>query len=119
MKRKTNIGSRMAAAQMHALAAVRREIRSRDSAGSCKYLQEFNSSFRQYEGVLAAQELDERVAAASMVLIGDYHALPASQKLCASLIGKVAHRSQIVLGVEAVLSRDQQHLDSWWRGGIT
>ena len=103
---------------MHALAAVRREIRSRDTSSSCKYLREFNYSFRKYERRLSTQELNERATTASLLLVGDYHALPASQKFAASLIENIALRSKVVLGVEAALSRDQAHLDAWWRREI-
>lgn len=104
---------------MHALAAVRREIRSRDAASQSKYLREFTRSFRKYERVLNAQELNERIAVADIVLIGDYHALPASQRFVATLLERVAQRSPVVLGVEAALSRDQRILDSWWRREIS
>ena len=108
----------MAAAQMHALAAVRQEIRTRDTSGRCKYLREFNSSFRQYERVLSTQEVEDRIASASLLLVGDYHALAASQKFAAGLIERIAQNKKVVVGVEAILSRDQQHLDSWWRREI-
>lgn len=118
MKRKTKVAARMSAAQMHALAAVRREIRSRDSAARSKYLREFTQSFREYEGVLSDQELGERISAASIVRAGDYHALPAAQDCAANLLKQIAQGAPVVLGVEAVLARDQRILDSWWRQGI-
>jgi uncharacterized iron-regulated protein len=119
MKLKINSGSRMAAAQMHALAAVRREIRTRDTRVRCKYLREFNSSFRQYERALSTQEMEGRITSASLLLVGDYHALAASQKFAAGLVERIVQKSKLVLGVEAILSRDQQHLDSWWRREIS
>jgi hypothetical protein len=93
---------------MHALAAVRREIRSRDSASSSKYLREFTTAFRSYDASLTSEQLDERLAAADIVFVGDYHALPASQHFAAMLLERVAAGCPVVLGVEAVLSRDQQ-----------
>jgi uncharacterized iron-regulated protein len=118
MKRTTNVESRLAEAQMHALAAVRREIRSRDSADRSKYLREFTQSFRKYDRVLSSEEFDKRVGGASILLVGDYHALPASQHFAANLLERVAQGSPVVLGVEAALSRDQEVLDSWWRREI-
>jgi len=118
MKRKSKAASRMSSAQMHALAAVRQEIGSRDSARSCKYLRDFSDSFLNYDRALSTDELDRRLNAASMVLVGDYHALPASQHFAASLVEQIAQRSSVVLGVEAVLSRDQRLLDAWWRREI-
>src|SRR5215469_2259102 len=120
MKRNVKIGERRrAAAQMHALAAVRREIGSRDRASGRKYLQEFSQAFEDYERTLTSAELEARVAGADIVLVGDYHSLAASQRFTASLIERLALARPIVLCVEAVLSRDQEILESWWRREIS
>jgi hypothetical protein len=103
---------------MHALAAVRREIVLRDSSGGRKYLREYTQAFRRYESVLSASELEQKIAGADVLLVGDYHALPASQRHGASLIEQIAAKRPVVLCVEAVLSRDQAILDSWWRREI-
>ena len=99
---------------MQALTVVKREIRSRDSASKSTYLREFRQSFHAYERTLSARELEERISAAKILLVGDYHALPASQKFAAGLLEQVAQNSPVILGVEAVFSRDQRILDSWW-----
>lgn len=104
---------------MHALAAVRREIRSHGSTGPRKYLGEFTQAFRKYDCTLSTAELDARTAAADIVLVGDYHALPASQKFAAELIERIAATRPVVLGVEAILSRDQNILEQWWRREIS
>lgn len=119
MARKSDQRLRRTAAQMHALAAVRREIKSRDSAGGSKYLREFNQAFQKYDSVLNSGELNERLAQADILLIGDYHALPASQRFTAELVEKQAQQRPVVLGLEAVLSRDQSILDAWWRREIS
>lgn len=120
MKRKLKTGERRrAAAQMHALAAVRREIRSRDRASGRKYLQEFSQAFPDYERTLTPEELHDRVGAADIVLVGDYHSLAASQRFAASLLERLALARPIVLAIEAVLSRDQGILESWWRREIS
>jgi hypothetical protein len=103
---------------MHALAAVRREIRSRDSASRSKYLREFTTAFRNYDATLTPEQLDERLSTADIVFVGDYHALPASQRFAATLLERVAATRPVILGVEAVLSRDQQILTAWWRREI-
>jgi Haem-binding uptake, Tiki superfamily, ChaN len=113
-----NLEARVAAAQVHALTAVRREICARDSAASCKYLRDFTRSFDTYERALTGEEFEERIEAAGILLVGDYHALPASQKFASSLLERLAQHSPVVLGVEAVFSRDQRILDSWWRREI-
>src|SRR5215469_1882685 len=107
MRRTRNSADRRAAAQMHALAAVRREIRTHGSTGPRGYLREFTQAFLRYDCVLTAPELEARIAAADIILVGDYHALPASQKFAAELIERISAMRPVVLGVEAILSRDQ------------
>ncbi len=118
MKRAAKTGERQSAAQMHALAAVRREIVSRDSSGRGKYLREYAQAFRRYETALTAAQLEQKIGAADILLVGDYHALAASQRYAVTLIEQIAYKRPLVLCVEAVLSRDQQILDSWWRREI-
>jgi hypothetical protein len=120
MKRRVKTGERRrAAAQMHALAAVRREIGSRDRASGRKYLQEFSQAFLRYERTLTPEELHDKVSAADILLVGDYHSLAASQRFTASLVERLALVRPVVLGVEAVLSRDQELVESWWRREIS
>src|SRR6516225_4557529 len=101
MNSPNNSGSRIAAAQLHALTAVRREIRTRDSAARSKYLRAFTQSFHTYERTLTPQEFEERINAARILLVGDYHALAASQTFAACLLEGVAQQFPIVLGFEA------------------
>ena len=118
MGRTRNPVNRRTAAQMHALAAVRRDIGSHRPTGPRKYLRQFSQAFRKYDRVLSTAELDARIAAADIILVGDYHALPASQQFAANLIERVASSRPVVLGVEAILSRDQTMLDAWWQREI-
>jgi hypothetical protein len=117
-KTASNPESRRTAAQMHALAAVRREIGPRDSAGGRKYLREFAQAFPKYDSVLPPEQLNSKIAAADILLIGDYHALPASQRFASQVIEHLASARPVVLGLEAVLSRDQRILEAWWRREI-
>jgi hypothetical protein len=103
---------------MHALAAVQREIESRDSASDRKYLREFTQAFRRYDAVLTSEQLNEKIAAADVLLVGDYHALPASQRFAGILVERLSQGRPVLLGVEAILSRDQHILDAWWRREI-
>jgi len=118
MKAAGNPEQRRTAAQMHALAAVRSEITPRDSAGSHKYLREFTQAFQRYDSVLNLEQLNSKIAGADILLIGDYHALPASQRFVARLIEQSAGSRSVALGLEAVLSRAQRILDEWWRREI-
>ena len=103
---------------MHALAAVRHDIGSQDPGRGRGYLREFTQQFREFDSVLSQDELQQRIADASTVLIGDYHALPACQRFAAEMIETSARKRPLVLGVEAVLARDQRILDAWWRREI-
>jgi len=105
---------------LHALAEVEREIRMQDSHGRRKYLREFNKAFRTYESVLTGEEVQGALRGADVVLVGDYHALPASQRSAASLLEHraLAGDRPVVLGVETIFVRDQHILDEWWRREI-
>ena len=116
----THLRSRRSAAQRHALAGVEREIRSSDRNGSRKYLKDFIQAFRNYDSVLDSGQLQALVRDADVLLVGDYHALPASQRFAATLFEQRAHASgrPVVLAVETIFARDQHILDEWWRREI-
>jgi uncharacterized iron-regulated protein len=116
----TNLGSRRNAAQLHALAGVEREVRANDPSGRRKYLRDFSNAFRAYDSILDSEQLTTAVHAADVVLIGDYHALPASQHYAATLLEQRAQPGDrpIVLGVETIFSRHQHILEEWWRREI-
>ena len=115
-----NLRSRRSAAQLHALAGVEREIRAQDSYSRRKYLREFNQAFRDYDSLLDSAQIGDALHAADVVLIGDYHALPAAQRYAASLLEQraLAGDRPVVLGVETIFARDQHILDEWWRREI-
>jgi Haem-binding uptake, Tiki superfamily, ChaN len=115
-----NLRFRRSAAQLHALAGVEREIRAQDSHHRRKYLREFNQAFRNYDTLLDSAELQTTLHCADVVLIGDYHALPAAQRHAASMIEQraLAGDRSVVLGVETIYARDQHILDEWWRREI-
>ena len=120
MSSSANLRSRRSAAQLQALAGVEREIRAQDSHGRRKYLREFNEAFRSYDALLDAGQIQAAVHAADIVLIGDYHALPAAQRHAAHLLEQraLAGNRPVVLGVETIFARDQHILDEWWRREI-
>ena len=111
--------SRRSAAQLHALASVEREIRAVDPAAGRKYLRDFREAYRSYDSILSASDVRRQIGKAGIVLVGDYHALPNSQHYLATLLRDPDLRQRpIVLGVEAIFSRDQHILDEWSRGEI-
>jgi hypothetical protein len=120
MTRDNTLGLRRTAAQRHALAKVEREIRASDPHTRRKYLRDFRHAFLNYAEVLTARQLEVAYRGADMLLVGDYHALPAYQRFCADLVQKLANGSRpVVLGVEFILSRDQRVLDLWSKGEIS
>jgi uncharacterized iron-regulated protein len=120
MTQNSDLRSRRSAAQLEALAEVQREIRSQDSSSQRKYLKEFTQAFRSYEAVIDPAQLETEIHLADVLLIGDYHALPASQRFAASLIEARVQRGDrpIVVGLETIFSRDQHIVDAWWRHEI-
>src|ERR1700716_2096365 len=120
MSSTANLRLRRNAAQLTALAGVEREIRAQDSHGRRKYLREFSRAFRNYDSLLDSQQIQSALQSADVVLIGDYHALPAAQRYAASLIELRALTGDrpVVLGVETIFARDQHILDEWWRREI-
>src|SRR3954466_13921558 len=116
----TNLRLRRSAAQLTALAGVEREIRAQDSHNRRKYLREFNEAFKRYESVLSREQLQETLRAADVILIGDYHALPAAQRCAASLLEQraLAGDRPVILGLETIFARDQHIVDEWWRREI-
>src|SRR5258706_2830736 len=115
-----NLRFRRSAAQLHARPGVEREIRAKDSHSRRKYLREFTQAFRSYDSLLDSQQTHNALHAADVVLIGDYHALPAAQRCAASLLEQraLAGDRPVVLGVEAIFVRDQHILEEWWRREI-
>jgi Haem-binding uptake, Tiki superfamily, ChaN len=116
----TNLRARRSAGQLHALAGVEREIRAQDSHNRRKYLREFGDAFRTYDSLLDSPQIQNAMQAADVVLIGDYHALPAAQRYAASVVEQraLAGGRPVVLGVETIFARDQHILDEWWRREI-
>jgi Haem-binding uptake, Tiki superfamily, ChaN len=111
--------SRRSAAQLHAIASVEREIRTIDPASGRKYLRDFREAYTSYEKVLTPNDVRREIAKAGTVLVGDYHALPNSQRYIASLLRDYElNQRPVVLGIETIFSRDQHILDEWCDGEI-
>lgn len=111
---------RRSAAQLHALAQVEREIRATDPNSRRKYLRDFSEAFRSYQSVLTSEQLQAMLRSAGTLLVGDYHALPASQHYAATLATGLAASGErpVVLGLETIFARDQHIVDEWMREEI-
>jgi hypothetical protein len=111
---------RRTAAQQLALLEVKREISATDSHGRLKYVRDFSEAFRDYESTLSVPELKRRYRNADVLLVGDYHALAASQDFAAALLAQLAQDGRpVALALEMVFTRDQYVLDEWLRGEIS
>jgi len=104
-----------------ALAEIEPEIQASDQTWRRRYLRDYHEAFRSYEKVLDLSALERLIASASLILVGDYHALPECQTFVADLMRTCARIKHvpIVLAVEAIFSRDQHILDEWWGGQIS
>ena len=139
---------RISAAQLYAVSQVEREIRAVDPHSQRKYLREFTEAFQSYSTLVSSSELMEELLQADVLLVADYHTLPASQHYAATLIQQLSsgtptnakatddvgdstptnvkmafsdvssRRRPVVLALEAIYSRDQRILDDWQDGHI-
>lgn len=110
---------RRSAGQFYALANLQREIQATDPNGRRKYLRDFSEAFRDYESLVTLLQVEAELCQADVVLIGDYHALPISQRFACRILERAARCGRaVVLGVETVFARDQHILDEWVRGEI-
>ena len=111
---------RRTAAQQLALLQVKREISATDPHGRLKYVRDFSEAFRDYRRALNDSEFKQQCSTADVLLVGDYHALAASQDYTASLLGQLVQSDRpVVLALEMAFSRDQYVLDEWLRGEIS
>jgi hypothetical protein len=111
--------SRRSAAQLHAIASVEREIRAVDPAAGRKYLRDFRDAYTSYQRVVSLDDVRREIAKTGIALVGDYHALPNSQRYLASLLRDSEFRQRpLVLGLETIFARDQHILDEWSSGEI-
>ncbi|HEY2497067.1 MAG TPA: ChaN family lipoprotein [Candidatus Angelobacter sp.] len=111
---------RTTAAQQLGLLQVKREISATDPHGRLKYVRDFSEAFRDYRRALTDTEFREQYATADVILVGDYHALAASQDFASSLVVQIAQSGRpVVLALEMSFSRDQYVIDEWLHGEIS
>lgn len=105
---------RCSAAQLEALARLEREIRATDPSNRSKYVREFTEAYPSYHSVLKPHEWRAQVLDSHIVLVGDYHALEASQRFCETTLTQLSTAGRkVVFGMEMVFARDQHLLDAW------
>ena len=100
-----------------AVGRLRAEIAKLDGSSRRAYIRAFH---REFSGPGSSSSFDDLVVAcfkADLVYVGDFHALPSSQRFAARLLREIARRSRrSVLAVEMVFGRHQRILDQWLQG---
>ena len=116
----SQLRQRRSAAQLYAASAVEREIRAADPYSGHEYIRVFAEAFQSYRSPISRSALLDELLHANVLLVADYHALPASQHYTASLIEQLsaAGPRPPVLALEAIYARDQHALDLWRNGRI-
>ena len=97
-----------------AVARLRGEIGRIDGTSRRAYIRAFRKEFRHLQAPSSFDDLVIACFRADLVYLGDFHALPASQRFAARLISEIARRSRrSVLAMEMVYGRHQPVLDQW------
>ncbi len=106
----SHLRQRRSAAQLYAVSQVEREVRAADPHSGDKYIRVFAEAFQTYRSRLSRSGLLDELLQADVLLVADYHALPASQHYTANLIEQLSERAQrpLVLALEAIFARDQR-----------
>ncbi|MBI4160999.1 MAG: ChaN family lipoprotein [Acidobacteria bacterium] len=98
---------------------LKKELEGVDRNSRGRYIRDFQRAFRSYRDLSSHDDLVLACSKADLVLIGDYHALPASQQFAARLLDAIAPRSgRTVLAMEMVFGRHQRVLDRWLAGDL-
>ena len=100
----SQLRQRRSEAQLYAVAQVEREVRAVDPHSGDEYIRVFSEAFRTYRSRLSSSGLLDELLQADVLLVADYHALPASQHYTASLIAQLscASSGRCVLALEAI-----------------
>lgn len=111
---------RRSAGERHALAGVARKIQASDRLLRRKYLRDYNQAFNTYRSLLSSEQLASELLHADILLIGDYHALPASQHFAVEVLQTIHEGGKTpTLGLEAIFASDQDLLKEWQRQKIS
>jgi len=113
-------GREAVAFQKAAVARLKREIVGVDRNNRRRYIREFHDEFRSFLAVSSRDDLIIDCYKADIIYLGDYHALPASQRFASEMLAEIATRAQeTILCLEMVYGRDQANLDRYMSGGIS
>jgi len=98
---------------------LRREVLGADDSLHHPYFRALDRQLTGYEQAVSHGDLVAAASLASVIYVGDFHAVPAYQTFAAGLLGSLALRvPELALGVEFVHSRQQHVLDRRQAGEI-
>ncbi len=101
------------------VSGIKKEIAQVDRHTTRRYIRDFHEEFRDFDALSSLDDLIIDCFRADIIYIGDYHALPASQRFAATLLREITARSRrVILAVEMVYGRNQRVLDDWMGGVI-
>ncbi|PTL77244.1 ChaN family lipoprotein [Vitiosangium sp. GDMCC 1.1324] len=116
---------------MRASLALHLALFRRQKAQIARVIEGHSAAFRTYEAryrrrtseyqrVLPASAVSQRVQAADVVYVGDYHTLPLAQETYLELVEGVRETNRrVVLALECVEGRHQAAVDAWLAGRLT
>jgi Haem-binding uptake, Tiki superfamily, ChaN len=106
--------------QREAVRRIQTDIGEIHPSPSRKYIQEFTDEFGVFESVCHPDAILRQALDASLIWVGDYHALAKSQIYVVDLLKEVAQRKEnVTLAVEPIFARSQEILDQWMSGMIS
>ena len=107
-----NPAKKLLAHQKRAAEHLRREVMGADGSLRHPYFRDLDRQLRSYLHPVADSDLAAACSLADLVYVGDYHAVPASQKYAADLLKRIVrHVPRLTVGVEFVYTRQQRILD--------
>ena len=105
--------------QRRAAERLRRELMELDGSHGHRYFKTFERQLRGGGSALETTDLYLAASLVDLIYVGDFHALPASQRLAADLLEQVAARvPRLALGVEFIYTRQQRVLDRRQSGAL-
>jgi hypothetical protein len=116
----SQLRQRRSEAELYAALQVERQVRAADPHSEHEYIRAFSQAFRTYRSRLSRSGLLDELLRADVLLVADYHALPASQHYTAGLLDQLSSAGSrpLALAMEAVYARDQHILNAWRNGRI-
>ena len=89
------------------------------SPGLIRYQKEYERELAKPWKVSSRDQLLASLQAARVVWLGDFHALQQSQKAQLRILKALPVSGKVLLGLECIEARHQQHLDRYCQGKLT